>query len=89
MRSVKSAPVRLSWLVARRLDVWLWCEECSHHKTVSVAPLFERFGDAVLLELKPHFRCAACGAREVFIRPDWHSAGWTRGVVSRHENLPD
>ena len=89
MRDVKSIPVRLSWLAARQLKVWLWCEGCSHHKTLPVAPPVEKFGDAVLIELKSHFRCAACGGRDVFIRPDWHSAGWTRGVVSRHEKLPD
>lgn len=82
-------PVRLSWLVERRLGVWVWCESCSHHKVLATPPLVERFGDAALLDLRRKFRCVACGGREIFIRPDWHGAGWTRGVVSRHDKLPE
>ena len=82
-------PVRLGWLVERRLDVWVWCETCSHHKTIAAAPLLARFGDAVLLDLKTKFTCSACGGREIFLRPDWHGAGWTHGVVSKHDKLPE
>ena len=89
MRDIGPSPVRLSWLATRQLQVWIWCEGCSHHKSLPVAPLLEKFGDVALLALKAHFQCAACGGREVFLRPDWHSAGWTQGVVSRHEKLPD
>lgn len=82
-------PVRLSWLVERRLGIWVWCEQCSHHKVVDTVSLYARFGNAALLELKTRFRCVSCGGREIFLRPDWHGAGWTRGVVSKHDKLPE
>ena len=82
-------PVRLNWLVERRLNVWVWCETCSHHKVVAAARLLARFGDAALLDLKTKFTCSACGGREIFLRPDWHGAGWTHGVVSKHDKLPE
>ncbi len=82
-------PVRLSWLVARRLNIWVWCEGCSHHKVVPPRPLQQKFGDAELIALKRKFRCARCGGREIFLRPDWHGGGWTRGVVSKHDKLPE
>lgn len=89
MRKPFVQPVRLGWLVERRLNLWVWCEKCSHNKTVAVAPLHEKYGDASLSEVKHKFRCAQCGSRDVFLRPDWHSAGWTRGVVSKHDKLPE
>jgi len=89
MQETEFRPVRLSWLVERRVDVWVWCESCSHHKVLPAGPLLQRFGDAVLLDLRGKFRCAACGGKEIFLRPDWHGAGWTRGVVSKHDKLPE
>ena len=82
-------PVRLSWLVDRQLKLWLWCEACSHHKTLDSVPLLRRFGDAELPALKSKFRCTQCGGKEIFLRPDWHGAGWTHGVVSKHDKLPE
>ena len=49
-------PARLSWLAARKLDLWVWCEKCSHHRIVAVAPLLQVFGDATLQELEPAFQ---------------------------------
>ena len=89
MQKASIEPVRLGWLVERRLNLWVWCESCSHHKVVAALPLYEKYGDAALLEVKHKFRCAQCGGREIFLRPDWHGAGWTRGVVSKHDKLPE
>ena len=76
-------PVRLLWLAARKLDLWVWCEKCSHHRIVAVAPLLERHGDTSLQALSRRFKCSKCGQREVFLRPNWPR----RGVVSRHDKL--
>tara|TARA_Y100001958_G_C20989138_1_gene377359 strand:+ start:199 stop:468 length:270 start_codon:yes stop_codon:yes gene_type:complete len=89
MRKASVEPVRLAWLVERRLNLWVWCESCSHHKVVAALPLYEKYGDAPLHAMKHKFRCAQCGGREIFLRPDWHGAGWTRGVVSKHDKLPE
>tara|TARA_B100000963_G_scaffold355725_1_gene374508 strand:+ start:1635 stop:1919 length:285 start_codon:yes stop_codon:yes gene_type:complete len=83
--NVAPEPARLSWLAVRRLDLWVWCEKCSHHRIVAVAPLLERFGDASLQGLSRRFKCSKCGARDIFLRPDWPR----RGVVSRHDKLGD
>ena len=83
--NVAPEPARLSWLAVRRLDLWVWCEKCSHHRIVAVAPLLERFGDASLQGLSRRFKCSKCGARDIFLRPDWPR----RGVVSRHDKLSD
>lgn len=82
-------PVRLTWLVEKKLAVWLWCEQCSHHKSLDSVPLLTRFGDLTLSDLRRKCRCSTCHSRNVFIRPDWHKSSWTRGVVSRHDILPD
>ena len=89
MRKALVEPVRLGWLVERRLNLWVWCESCSHHKVVAAAPLYKKYGDAPLSAVRHKFRCAPCGGREIFLRPDWHGAGWTRGVVSKHDKLPE
>ena len=89
MRKASVEPVRLGWLVERRLNLWVWCESCSHHKVVAAAPLYKKYGDAPLSAVRHKFRCAPCGGREIFLRPDWHGAGWTRGVVSKHDKLPE
>ena len=78
-------PARLSWLAARKLDLWVWCEKCSHHRIVAVAPLLQVFGDATLPSLSQRFKCSKCGARDIFLRPDWPR----HGVVSRHDKLDD
>jgi len=82
-------PVQLAWLVQRQLNLWLWCEACSHHKSLATPPLLARFGDVELSALKRHFTCSNCQGRDIFIRPDWQNSGWSRGVVSRHETLDD
>lgn len=81
----KPEPARLSWLAARNLDLWVWCEKCSHHGTVAVAPLLKHHGDVSLKAVSRRFKCSKCGHREVFLRPDWPR----RGVVSRHDKLGD
>ena len=56
--NVAPEPARLSWLDVRGLDLWVWCEKCSHHRIVAVAPLLERFGDASLHRLAGCFPTA-------------------------------
>jgi hypothetical protein len=82
-------PVQLAWLVERRLNIWLWCEACSHQASLATPPILARFGDLNLTALGRRFRCSNCQSRDIFIRPDWHGAGWSRGVVSRHESLDE
>ncbi|MDB2668894.1 hypothetical protein N9Y74_03370 [Alphaproteobacteria bacterium] len=82
-------PVRLGWLVERKLALWVWCEQCSHHKSLKVAPLLARFGDVTLSQMRQKFRCSTCHSRHIFIRPDWHKSGWSQGVVSRHDTMPE
>jgi len=81
----REQPVRLSWLVQKRLNVWLWCEACSHHASLPVPPIMARHGDITLGELRRKSRCSKCRSQQVFVRPDWPK----RGVVSRHDRLPD
>ena len=64
-------PARLSWLAARKLDLWVWCEKCSHHRIVAVAPLLERHGDSSLQELS---RCFGMVAAPL--------GGWFESLVS-------
>jgi len=78
-----SSAVTLSWLQARRLRLWVWCEGCSHSARLDVGPLIRRFGNYPVPRLRTQLYCSKCGGREVFVRPDWPR----RGVVSRAHGL--
>lgn len=80
-----TAPVRLRWLVDEGLNVWVWCEDCSHHASLAAAALLARFGDVPVKSLAQRMKCSKCQGRHVFTRPDWPK----QGLVTRHDMLDD
>lgn len=83
LRWFMSEAVTLSWLYARKLRLWVWCEKCSHSTRLDVAPLLGRLGDCPVPALRQRLYCSKCKGREIFVRPDWPR----RGVVSRAQGL--
>ena len=68
-------------LARQGLDVFCWCNRCTHHATVATAELILRLGPATPVpEVGAGMRCSGCGARDVATRPAWPSLG----QVARH-----
>ena len=77
----RAGPACLGHLEAEGIDVWCWCESCTHHSVIETAMLIARLGPAFPVpELARHLRCSACGSRDIHARPNWPSLG----VVARH-----
>ena len=75
-------PVTLAELANQGLDVWAWCNGCSHHAVLPVGDLTAKLGPEYPV---PHVGlrayCRECGSRDVQTRPDWP----TMGVIARHQ----
>lgn len=80
-----AAPVTLSWLRARGLNIWVWCEACSHSAILAPDPLLARLGDYAIPDLGQRLYCSQCRSRAIFARPDWPR----QGLVSRAQGLDD
>lgn len=77
------APMRLDYLRAERLRMFVWCNRCTRNASLDVRPFIDRLGgDFPVARVGPRMRCAACGGHDIDSRPDW--SDHTLGVVSRH-----
>ena len=64
------------------IDVFCWCNRCSHNAVVPVTLLVKQLGPALPVpDVGVHMRCTGCGAKDVATRPAWRSPG----QVSRHD----
>jgi len=74
-------PATLADLVREGIDVWCWCESCTHQAVIATAVLVAQLGPAFPVpEIARRLRCSACGSKDLHARPDWPSLG----VVARH-----
>ncbi len=72
---------RLGDLAAEGVDVFCWCNRCSHNAVVACARLVAELGPAFPVpEVGARMRCSGCGAKDVATRPAWPSLG----LVARH-----
>ncbi|EKV32313.1 hypothetical protein C882_2391 [Caenispirillum salinarum AK4] len=81
----EGGPMTLWNLVQFGIDVFCWCNRCSHHAVLPVRVLAVQMGPATPVPaVAAHVVCSGCGGREVATRPAWPP----RGPVSRHSPTP-
>ena len=74
-------PVTLAELANQGLDVWAWCNGCSHHAVLPTSALTAKLGpDWPVPHVSRRSYYRECGSRNIYTRPDWHKTG----VVTRH-----
>ena len=78
-------PALLGDLAGQGVDVFCWCNRCSHHGVVSAERLSAELGPTFPVpEVGARMRCTGCGSKDVATRPNWPG----RGVVASHAEDP-
>ena len=73
--------ITLAELAAAKVDVFCWCNRCSHNAVLAAALLLAELGpDFPVPEVGGRTRCSGCGSKDVATRPAWPSLG----PVARH-----
>jgi hypothetical protein len=81
-REQQISAITVGELVTHRVDVFCWCNRCSHHATLPAQVLMAQFGpDFPVPEVGVRLRCSGCGAKDIATRPNWPSLG----LVARHD----
>ncbi len=71
----------LGELVAEGIDVFCWCNRCSHNAVVETGRLVAELGPAMPVpEAGARMRCSGCASKDIATRPAWPSPG----TVARH-----
>jgi hypothetical protein len=66
------------------VDVFCWCNRCSHHAVLPVDVLISQCGAATPFPaLHGRLRCQVCGTKDIHARPNWKGLG----VVARHNAM--
>lgn len=74
-------PARLGEIAEAGLDIFCWCNRCTHNAVIPAAGLLARLGPAMPVpEIGTRLRCSGCGAKDVATRPAWPGLG----PVARH-----
>lgn len=75
-------PANLADLRAQGVDVFCWCNRCSHNAVLPLDSLIPRLGpQCPVPEVGARLVCSSCGARDVATRPAWKGLG----QVTSHE----
>jgi len=73
--------ITLAELVAAGVDIFCWCNRCSHNAVLAADLLMAELGPAFPVpEVGGRLRCTGCGAKDIATRPAWPSLG----PVARH-----
>lgn len=81
-REQQISAISVGDLVPHKVDVFCWCNRCTHHVVLGVQMLMAQFGSNMPVpEIGAHLRCSGCGAKDIATRPDWASPGF----VARHD----
>ena len=73
-RMVPIKPVTLGDLRERGIELWAWCNDCSHNRVLPLDNLIDRFGIAqTAASIAAWARCSACDSRRVETRPAYES----------------
>jgi len=81
----RQRPATLADLRAQGVEVFCWCNRCSHNAVLpldSLLPLLGHF--CPVPEIGARLVCSACGSKDVATRPAWKGLG----QVTSHEELP-
>lgn len=71
----------LGELAGQGVDVFCWCNRCSHNAVLETPALVARLGPMTPVpEVGARLRCSGCGAKDVATRPAWPGLG----QVARH-----
>jgi len=77
---LQAPPATLAELQAENLDMWAWCEDCSHHAVLSIQTLMARLGPAFPVpRVRMMTRCSRCGSHNIDALPRWPSLGVVAG----------
>ena len=69
-------PMTLGDLAHIEIDVFCWCNRCSHNAIVGTARLTAELGPGYPVpEVGARMRCTSCGSRDVATRPNWPGLG--------------
>jgi len=64
-----------------QVDIFCWCNRCSHNAVLPLDRLLPELGPTVAVpEIGARLRCSGCGSKDVATRPAWPSLG----QVTRH-----
>jgi hypothetical protein len=73
--------VALGELAEAGIDVFCWCNRCSHNAVLGTDRLLAEMGPAQAVpEIGARLRCTGCGSKDIATRPAWPSLG----QVTRH-----
>lgn len=71
----------LGELADEGIDVFCWCNRCSHNAVVETGRLIAELGPALPVpEAGARMRCSGCASKDIATRPAWPSPG----TVARH-----
>ncbi len=74
--------ITLGELVTHQVDVFCWCNRCTHHAVLAAPMLVAQFGpNYPVPEIGTGLRCSGCGTKDIATRPNWPSLG----LVARHD----
>ncbi len=74
--------ITLANLVEQQVDVFCWCNRCSHNAVLATAALMAEMGPEMPVpEIGARLRCSGCGSKDIATRPAWPSLG----QVTRHD----
>ena len=78
-----SPSIKLHDLVYEKLDIFCWCNKCSHNNIIKTAHLIEKLGENYSVpEIGRNLRCRKCNNKQdISTRPNWPSYG---GQIARH-----
>ena len=75
-------PPTLADIKNHGVDVFCWCNRCSHNAVLGTDLLIAYCGPGLPFPaVHGRLRCIACGSKDIHARPDWNGLG----VVARHE----
>jgi len=77
-----SDPLTLAEIKDYGVDVFCWCNRCSHNGVVEIELLIAHCGPLLSFpSVHGLLRCQACGSKDIAARPNWRGLG----VVARHD----
>ena len=75
--------VTLNDLLAENLNIFCWCNKCSHNKVIKTEQIIKKLGPNYPVPIVGrHLKCKKCNnTRDITTRPNWPTHG---GQITRH-----
>lgn len=81
----RQRPATLADLKAQGVEVFCWCNRCSHNAVLPLESLLPLLGHLCPVpEIGARLVCSSCGSKDVATRPAWKGLG----QVATHQALP-